>query len=189
MSFLEILLAQKGVVLLIILAVLMLIAGVAFATLPGIVRVMRKSTTARAARKLVQQRALVARLAAEAAVDPAASSSDEALSTVTLPDASATGAPTTPSPEQPVVVQPVVVSPTTAPAASTTKPETQTTPGSEKHGSNAMQDILGGVFADEEANAQLAILMHSLEPVNINDLNELSRSIASQLAELHTNKN
>jgi len=193
MSFLEILLAQKGVVLLIVLAVLMLIAGVAFATLPGILQVMRKSTAARAARKLAQQRALEARLAAEAAANASdAIPSDETPSTATSPDKNAAAASASPNTEQPVVVQTVVVSSTAAPApaeaaASTTKPETQTTSGSEKHASNAMQDILGSVFADEEANAQLAILMNGLGPVNINDLNELSRSIASQLASAHTN--
>jgi hypothetical protein len=160
MSLTELLLAQKGILLSIGLAFLLLTAAVVLT----VVSRLRRLSAQRAARR--------ARLEKEqAAVDIQA----ETITPIVAQAPVVKVAPTPPAPPQAAPVKTAVVAATPKPES---QPSQQPVP---EAAASPMQDILSSVFGGDEVSERYGALLKGLEPIDISNLIALSEQIAEQL--------
>jgi Tfp pilus assembly protein PilX len=162
MSLTDLLLAQKGILLSIGLAFLLLIAAVVLT----VVSRMRRLSAQRAARR--------ARLEKEQAARNSEIQAETVATTVVqAPVGTVSPAPTAPAQAAPAK---------TIGGSGTAKPESQ--PGQQpvpEDAASPMQDILSSVFGGDEVSERYEALLKGLEPIDISNLIALSEQIAEQL--------
>jgi len=179
MSLIELILAQKAILLTLVIAVMILMAGVVLSILPRI-----KASNAKKARQKARAAALARQRAQEQVEEETAEESDElaAVAAEAQAEVQATPPEPVPAPVAPVVVKaaplPVPPKPAPAPAAPAPTPAPAASSGG---GTSAMQDILSSVFVNDEAMARYEVLLRGLDNVDINDLLALCNQVADQL--------
>jgi type II secretory pathway pseudopilin PulG len=164
MSFLDLILSQKTIILTIGIAVLLLLAAFTLALIPRLRRQRQRAAQRRAEKEQLEavemaeaqaQRAQVQRVETHT---PAAPLSPAAPRKPGAPASAAAAAVTT---------------------ASTASSESAAKPGQETP--SAIQDILTSVFADEGVSERQIALMRGLDDVDIAHLLTLSQRVAAQL--------
>lgn len=167
MSLLDEILSQQAVVISAGVAVLFIFAAIFVAMFSRVkksrARQQRRRAAAAARAALIQQEAQ-AQVEAAAPVNAA----------VTVTKAA------TPTPTAPVTPAAPAIKPPAAPILAAAAPATQEKP-KEETASPAMNDLLSSVFSDEENSARQALLLKGMEPVDVEDLVMLCKSVIGQL--------
>lgn len=166
MSLLDEILSQQAVVISAGVAVLFIFAAIFVAMFSRVkksrARQQRRRAAAAARAALIQQEAQ-AQVEAAAPVNAAVTVTKAATPT---PTAAVT-------PAAPAIKPPAAPILAAAPAAQE-KPKEETA-------SPAMNDLLSSVFSDEENSARQALLLKGMEPVDVEDLVMLCKSVIGQL--------
>lgn len=187
MSLNELIFAQKGILLTIGLAVLLLMMAGVIAAIPYMQRfqaqrvVRREKARARAAARAVQQRLEEQQAQVEQAdaIETIAPATTDTGSPSVDPAASSVSPSSSPSP---VAATPSSSSAPTAAGGLTTALQTSQSASENKDApASAMQDLLSSVFSDEEGQARRDALLKGLNPVDITGLLELCNRVVSQL--------
>ncbi len=158
MSLLDLILAQKGILLSIGLALLMLLAAAVLSIAARIRRLVRQRASARPVAQEAQPE--------EAPVEVQPQNIVEVTEIRTVQ----------PAPDKPVEQAAPMVQ-----ASQPVQQEEQPQPEPQDSQSSAMQDILSSVFSDEEADARRGTLLNGLERVDISHLLALCNQVAAQL--------
>ncbi|MCC7446390.1 MAG: hypothetical protein IT324_03190 [Anaerolineae bacterium] len=180
MSLIELILAQKAILLTLVIAVMILMAGVGLSILPRI-----KASNAKKARQKARAEALARQHALEQAEEEAAAEAEELAAVAAEAQAEVQAAPPEPAPAPvaPTVVKPAPVAAAPPKPAPAPTPAPTPAPAASSGGSasSAMQDILSSVFANDEAMARYEVLLRGLDNIDINDLLALCNQVADQL--------
>ncbi|MBL8116396.1 MAG: hypothetical protein JNJ78_02610 [Anaerolineae bacterium] len=169
MSLLDEILSQQAVVISAGVAVLFIFAAIFVAMLSRVkksrARQQRRRAAAAARAALIQQE-----VQAQAPVEAAA----PVNAAVAVTKAA------TPTPTAPVTPAAPAIKPPAAPILAAAAPAAQEKP-KEETASPAMNDLLSSVFSDEENSARQALLLKGMEPVDVEDLVMLCKSVIGQL--------
>jgi len=176
-------LAQPAILISVGLAFLFIVAAVVLAVLPRIktsrVRAQRRKAAAEVERAqqaaIEEEEQAIVQAARRSGKRRAAAQVDEEEEVVAPVARGGKSAAVAPVPTAPV---PTAAKPA-APLVSTTTTSTTTT--KEDEVSPEMQDLLSSVFSDEENSERQAILLKGMQPVAIDELLTLSKSVAAQL--------
>ena len=156
MSLLDLIFEQKIIVISVLAALIPLCTALVLLTIRGIRRMLRRRAERRIARENAAAEA-IALQRAEAEQAATAASSVQAAA-VTKPEM---------RPHKP--------------EAQPAKEETPSAPPDGEQQSDEMQSLLASVFGDVEEDGRFEALLRGAEPVNIDDLVELSQTVAGQL--------
>ncbi|MBI1279793.1 MAG: hypothetical protein GC179_16820 [Anaerolineaceae bacterium] len=182
--------SQPAILISVGFAFLFIVAAIVLAVLPRIkasrARAQRRKVAAEAARAeqaaIEEEEQAVAQAARRSGKRRAAAQTHEEEEAAPAAKGGKSSAPVAPIPTA-AAVAPVPSAPAAAKPASPLVSTTTTTTTSTKEDevSPEMQDLLSSVFSDEENSERQAILLKGMQPVAIDELLTLSKSVAAQL--------